>query len=65
MSLLINLLRVMHNIPKQLQESAFDCVGQPLNFIPPASLNLFKLSCFGAGKAWLKFRAPPCQIPNS
>ena len=26
--------------------------------------NLFKLGCFGAGNAWLKFRAPPCQIPD-
>ena len=36
---------------------------QPLPSSPPASINLFKLICFGAGKSWLKFRALPCLIP--
>ena len=45
------------NIPKQLEKLVFDCVGQPLNFNPPASPNLFKLSCFGAINAWFKFMA--------
>lgn len=36
----------------------------PLNSSPSASLNLFKLGCFGASKAWLKSKAPPSQIPK-
>ncbi|MGC1878512.1 MAG: hypothetical protein WA347_08020 [Rhabdochlamydiaceae bacterium] len=54
----------MRNIPKQLEKSVSACVGQPLNLNPPASLNLFKLSCFGDGFAWFKFRAPPWHIPD-
>jgi hypothetical protein len=53
---------VIQNLPR---EPVSDNVGQPQNLNPPASPNLFKWSCFGAGKAWLKFRAPPCQIPDS
>jgi len=38
-------------------------VGQPLNLCPACIAKLFKFSCFGAGKAWHKFRAPPWHLP--
>ena len=50
--------------PKPSKKLTFDYVGQPLTLNPPASPNLFKLSCFVAGIAWFKFRAPPCQNLN-
>jgi hypothetical protein len=56
--------RLLGTIPKHIEKLVFDGVEQPPNLSPPASPNLFKLSCFGASKAWLKFRASPGQIPN-
>jgi len=47
----------MKFIPKQPEESVFDSVRQPLPLSPLPSPNLFKLGCFSAGKAWLKFRS--------
>jgi hypothetical protein len=44
-------------LPPKKCESAG--VGQPLNLCPVCIAKLFKFSCFDAGFAWLKFRAPP------
>jgi hypothetical protein len=44
-------IETMPDIHKQLQKLVSAFVGQLLPLSPPASLNLFKLSCFGAGKA--------------
>jgi hypothetical protein len=41
-----------------LQKSVFGYVGNALSLNPPASRNLFKLRCFGVGKAWFKSKAP-------
>ncbi len=49
----------LHAILLPLKKCESASVGQPVNLNPPASLNLFKLSCFGAGFAWFKFTAPP------
>jgi hypothetical protein len=38
-------------IPIPNEKLTFDCVVQPLTLNPPASLNLFRLSCFGFGNA--------------
>lgn len=51
-------------IRKKPEELVSGCVGQPLPLRPACIAKLFKFSCFGAGCAWLKFRAPPCHIPN-
>ncbi|OGN64062.1 MAG: hypothetical protein A3E80_02565 [Chlamydiae bacterium RIFCSPHIGHO2_12_FULL_49_9] len=40
-----------------------DCVGQPSNLRPVSIAQPFRLSCFDASYAWLKFEAPPCQLP--
>jgi hypothetical protein len=42
----------------------FGGVGFPPALGPPPSPKLFNLGCFGAGFAWPKSGAPPCQIPS-
>jgi hypothetical protein len=38
-------------------------VEQPLHLRPACIDKLFKFICFGAGFAWLKFRASPWHLP--
>jgi len=46
-------------ILRPLKKSEFTIVGQPLNLRPVCIAKYFIFSCFDAGFAWLKFRAPP------